>query len=586
MNTPRKSLFSAIRRWFRHKAESKDQSIPDRFLVRFKDGIATDTRCSINAVHGCRQVEAIPGIDVQVLTVPKGKTLNEMLKIYRRNPNVEFAEPDYIAHAALTPDDPYFQSYQSALNTVGAPSAWEVTTGSAAVTIAVLDTGVMRTHEDLSGRLVEGYDFINDTDQPDDDNGHGTGVAGIIGAATNNGRGIAGITWQNPVMPVKVLDRNGSGNYSVIAKGIVYAADQGARVLNLSLGGTNASSTLKRAVDHAYRKNAVVVAAAGNANGPVMYPAAYPNVIAVAAVDDNDRRANYSNYGPEVSVAAPGNNVFSTALGGDYKTNTGTSFAAPMVAGLAGLILSVKPELEPRGVKQIIEKGAVDLGNPGRDEYYGWGRIDMAAALSSLGKPVAAPPPNAVQPAVRIVFPAEGAAVKGIVPIEAAVREDITVYGVEFLINGAIEAAVHHRPYICQWDTTGLEEGNYRIQAAVYHPDDRRVLSDPLNVTVVTSGPLVYTGRVDRANSPRVTHRFTVNRSTRLEATLSWSFGFADLDLFLYGPNGALIRSSRESSFWRPKEFISSSLADSGTYTLAVTAASGRADYRLTVIHQ
>ncbi len=585
MKTPIRALFSAIRSLFGRKPEGGAQLVPDRFLVRFKDGIAEDTRCSINAIHGCRQVESIPGINVQVLTVPKGRTLHDMLKIYQRNPHVEFAEPDYIAYAAVIPDDPYFQTYQKSLHKIGAPAAWEITTGSAGVTVAVLDTGVMLTHADLSGRLADGYDFINDTDRPDDDNGHGTGVAGVIGAVTNNGQGIAGITWQNPLMPVKVLNRNGSGNYSVIAKGIIYAADQGARVINLSLGGSQSSATLKQAIDYAQRKKAVVVAAAGNSNGPVLYPAKYPNVIAVAAVDNSDQRASYSNYGPEVSVSAPGNNVWSTTLGGDYRPHTGTSFACPMVAGLAGLILSLKPELSPHQVREIIEKGAVDLGSPGWDKYYGWGRIDLAASLSAIGKTATHPQPDPA-PVVRIASPAAGSVVRDVVNIEAVVRKDVTVSGVEFLINEEVAASVNQSPYIYSWDTTALDEGNYRLQAAVYHPDDNRVVSDPVSVNVVQSGPLVFTGRVDRNNNPRATHRFTVSSAGRFEATLSWSLGFADLDLYLYDPKGTLIRSSTDSSFWRQKEVMSLNLIRPGSYTLAVTAASGRANYRLTVIRK
>lgn len=384
MKTVIRTLFRTLGRWFRLGEPVPAQPTPDRFLVRFKDGTAAGTRSAIHTLHGCRVVDCIPGINVQVMAVPRGKNLDQMLEIYGRNPNVEFAEPDYVAHAALVPNDPYFKERQKNLQAVGAPAAWRHTTGSRAVTVAVLDTGVMHAHQDLAGRLLEGYDFINNTNRPGDGHGHGTAVAGVIGAATNNEKGIAGITWQGPVLPVKVLGRDASGHYSVIARGIIYAADQGARVINLSLGGPHNSSTLKKAVDHALQRKAVVVAAAGNSNGPVLYPAAYPHVIAVAAVDEYDRRASYSNFGPEVSVAAPGNNIWSTTAGGDYRTHSGTSFAAPMVAGLAGLILSLQPELGPDEVRRIIERSAVDLGEPGWDKYYGWGRIDMAATLAGL----------------------------------------------------------------------------------------------------------------------------------------------------------------------------------------------------------
>jgi thermitase len=321
---------------------------------------------------------------VYKLRIDEKADLAQAIRAFKSSPHVEYAEPNYIAHASIIPNDPYW-NLQWGMAQIEAPAAWDITTGSDSVTIAIVDTGVDLFHPDISGKLKSGYDFVNDDDTPQDDHGHGTHVAGIAAAKTDNGTGVAGLCWGAEIMPVKVLDDYGVGGEDRVANGIIYAASHGADIINLSLGIPTYSSVLKDAVEYAHDLGCVVVAATGNYNASVNYPARYPEVIAVAATDSNDQRAFFSNYGPEVDVAAPGVNIRSTYWwgGSTYGELSGTSQASPHVAGLAALIWSVNPGLSNTQVESIIKQTADDLGAAGRDAYYGFGRINARRALEA-----------------------------------------------------------------------------------------------------------------------------------------------------------------------------------------------------------
>jgi subtilisin family serine protease len=296
-------------------------------------------------------------------------------------------------------------------------------------TVAVVDSGVSLGHPDLASKLwvnpdevpgngkdddgngkvddVKGWHFFHqwtpggympgENARVDDEFGHGTHVAGIIAAAANNGAGIAGITWLGAVMPVRVLDNYGNGWYSDIAAGIVYAAENGAKIINLSLGGAAASTTLCEAVRYAYeKKGALVVVATGNTGGAVYYPAACEDVLAVAATDRADQRAGFSNYGAQVDLAAPGVDIYSTWPWLDgYFVMSGTSMAAPHVSGVAALVWSRWPAWSNDAVSRRITETAVDVGSPGWDKYTGWGRLDAAAAVGASPLPTLTATPTA-----------------------------------------------------------------------------------------------------------------------------------------------------------------------------------------------
>ncbi|OCA84214.1 peptidase S8 [Bacillus sp. FJAT-27225] len=318
----------------------------------------------------------------------KSRTMEtrELLTYFAKRNDIEFAEPKYflMQNDIPIPNDVFYrEQYQWNLPVIGAEKGWSISRGSEDVTIALIDTGVDLDHPDLKNRLVRGYNVLSDNNDPDDDNGHGTHVAGIIASETNNGEGVAGITWYNKIMPIKAMGKEGYGTTFDIAKGIYWAVDHGAQVINMSLGNYQPSRVLKEAIDYAYRKDVVLVAAAGNDNSrQPTYPASYPQVLAVSAVDHEGVRAEFSNYGTYVDIAAPGVYIPSTYFLNRYAALSGTSMAAPHVAGLAGLIRSENPKLSNREVIRVMQRSAIDLGTKGKDAQFGSGMIDMNKALT------------------------------------------------------------------------------------------------------------------------------------------------------------------------------------------------------------
>jgi thermitase len=268
--------------------------------------------------------------------------------------------------------------------------------GSPAIKIAIIDSGILASHPEFAGRILPGYDFVNNDTDPHDDYGHGTHVAGIAAAGANNGIGMIGVCPLCSIIPVKVLDQYNQGEWSNVAAGILFAVDAGANVINLSLGGQSIPQPVEEAIRYAVQHNVVVVAAVGNGrtNAP-FYPAAMDEVVGVAATRNDDTRWSLSNYGSFVELSAPGYAVYSTYndMNNTYKGYnymSGTSMAAPHVAGLAGLLFSQNPALTVEALRVLMRSTAVDLGDPGRDDYFGYGRIDAFAALQA-GAPVVLP---------------------------------------------------------------------------------------------------------------------------------------------------------------------------------------------------
>ncbi len=369
--------------------------VPGEILVKFKPTVGQLSAQRALEARSLQVSGAIQSIGVLKVTVESGREL-ETIAALRQNPNVLYAEPNYIAYALDTiPNDSGYGS-QWGLPKIKAPAAWDITTGGSDVTIAVVDTGIDLDHPDLncSGKLTSGWDFINNDATPDDDHGHGSHVAGIAAACTNNSTGVAGVAWGARLMPVKVLDAYGIGSYGQVASGITYAVDHGADVINLSLGGSESSTSLADAIQYAYDHSVLVVSAAGNCaqggsqcgylTNPLIYPAAYPTTLAVAATDFSDNWANFSEYHPYVDVAAPGVSIYSTWKNGGYNWLSGTSMATPYVAGLAALIWSLDPSLTRDQVRAIIQSTADDVWTSGKDDYTGYGRINARQALESL----------------------------------------------------------------------------------------------------------------------------------------------------------------------------------------------------------
>lgn len=295
------------------------------------------------------------------------------------------AEPLTVYRQNELPNDEFYQTYQWNLPMIKADQAWKTSTGDPKVIVAVVDTGADLDHPEFQGQLVQGYNVLNGSNTPQDDNGHGTHVCGIIAARTNNVEGVASLDWNSKVMPVKALDQDGAGNVMDIADGITWAVDHGANVINLSLGQYEDNQYLHDAIKYAVSKNVTVVAAMGNDNSQrPSYPAAYPEVIAVAAVDENGNRASFSNYGGHASIAAPGVSIASTYPDHRYAAMSGTSMASPHIAGVVGLLHAVDQRITPDQVRRVLETTAMDRGDKGKDPYYGAGIVNVEAALTQV----------------------------------------------------------------------------------------------------------------------------------------------------------------------------------------------------------
>lgn len=328
----------------------------------------------------------------------------DIIKKLEENPLVSYIEPEYLIHIQHIPNDPGYAK-QWNLKLLNLETVWQNWSGSKDTIVAVIDTGILPGHPDLAGNIIPGYDFIDDDNDPTDTNkefSHGTHVAGIIGAMTNNQQGIAGINWQVSIMPIRVIGKEGTGDYSALIAGIYWAVDNGANVINLSLAGSMDTIALREAIQYAVQHQVTVVAAAGNnGSSPILYPARYPEVISVGAVGPTRERAYYSNYGPELDLVAPGgdssiltekyNTILSTAGYMDNNTAVyqytwaqGTSMAAPHVSASVALLYSAGIT-DPVEIQRLLRETADDLGSPGPDSFYGAGLLNIKRALAYTG---------------------------------------------------------------------------------------------------------------------------------------------------------------------------------------------------------
>lgn len=395
----------------------ENSTVPAALRASASDSAIPDLH---QAAEALARLTGLPVLDAQAagrgfarLAVLPGRELVEIERL-QLLPWVAYAEPNYIVRAAgdaRYPTDPNF-GQQWYLRRIAAPGAWAVTQGDTAIVVAVVDSGLDLAHPEFPAwRVVSGWDYVRGDNIPDDENGHGTHVAGILAAATDNGQGISGLAPYVRIRPLKVLDKDGRGYQAAVARAIYDAVDEtpAAKIINLSLGGPTDTGTspltLKEAVDHARGKGALVVAAAGNCAQPVQecgyqvnpdfYPAAYDGVLAVAASDHYDNWAFYSGYKPYIGIAAPGgiqaDAIWSTLPGG-YGFMHGTSMAAPLVSAAAALVWSAEPSANAQNVADFLKSTADKVGtNPftglpipyvgGRNDYFGYGRLNVMKAV-------------------------------------------------------------------------------------------------------------------------------------------------------------------------------------------------------------
>ncbi len=394
---------------------------PGEIIVKFKPGVSREKIATINSKQGTKEIYTSSYAGFKLLKIPKSKTIEEMVEIYSKNPNIEYALPNAIAQAAMVPNDPLY-SYQwnlkDGIGGINVEPAWDISTGQGVV-VAVLDTGVAYENYGLyivapglsKTNFVPGYDFVNNDAHPNDDHHHGTHVSGTVAQNTNDGYGVAGVAYGCSIMPVKVLDGNGNGTLQQLIDGIYFATDNGADIISMSLSfgpGYYPGQALDDALEYSYNNGVTIVAAAGNdQTGSVNYPAAYYRCIAVGATNFNGVKADYSNYGTDLDVVAPGGdgqdlsgdgymdgvlqNTFNIQTNDPTDFNwwflTGTSMATPHVSGIAALMLEANSEATPYDIREALENTARDMGDQGWDQYYGHGLVNAPAALEYITQP-------------------------------------------------------------------------------------------------------------------------------------------------------------------------------------------------------
>lgn len=362
----------------------------ETMLIHFApDTSPEDMEQTISEVDGTLidWIEAIHVAVVQIELSPNDNVNGQ--GFLSGNDLVNYVEADGWVYGTYEPDDPdlYNSDRVYTAELLNLFDTWDYTVGDPEIVIAVLDTGITFDHPEFAGKALAGYDFFNRDDDPTDDHGHGTHVAGTSAAKLDNGIGSAGVCPKCSILPVKVLNQNNAGTWSSVAAGVTYAADEGANIIVMSLGSIAGTKTIEAAVEYAVEKGVLIFAAAGNINSNEnFYPAAYPGVVGVAATNKTDLRWSLSNYGSYVDISAPGHLIYGAHknLDNQYEGHlfmSGTSMATPHAAGLAGLLWSQDPARTSHDVERLLSGTAIDLGAEGRDDYFGHGRIDPVAAL-------------------------------------------------------------------------------------------------------------------------------------------------------------------------------------------------------------
>ena len=542
------------------QAHNNSKPVAGQILCQKRNNLDAQTAERALAAHGATVHARISQIGVFVLNVP-AQAADAISRNLEKDGVCTFVEPDVAAHGgSVTPNDPSYSS-QWHLPAVDAPDAWALTTGSASVPIAMVDSGVDSTHPDLAGRVIGGWNFVTNSSSTADDLGHGTATAGTAGAAANNAIGIAGLAWQNPLMPIVVLDSTDYATYSNIASGITWAADHGARIINVSIGGSTASSTLQSAATYAWNKGAVVFASAmNNSTSSPYYPAACDNVVAVSSTEPGDTFSGFSNYGSWIDLSAPGDNIVTTSAGGGYAAWYGTSFSSPLAAATGALMLSVNPSLSASQIVSLLESSADDLGAPGWDQYFGAGRVNAYKAVSAA---LAAHTSDVTPPTITISSPTSGAVVSGTVSVTGVASDNVGVASTSLFVDGQLMASCGTSTWSCGLNTLSLSNGSHALTVTAYDAANNSASANvSISVSSVTSGG----GAAPVVSITSPANGAYVSGSVSVSAKVTDNSGISQASFYVDGILKGTVTSAPYSWMWNAKK------EKSGSHTLTVKA--------------
>jgi len=431
-----------------------------RLLVGPRAGLSDKEFAKVLKLQNARSRGRFKQTNSHVIELPAGVDEVAAMQALKKDRRLKYVELDIAVAPSASVNDPSYSS-SWALPKIQAPGAWDSANGSGII-IAILDTGVDSSHPDLVANMVPGWNIYDNNSDTADVHGHGTSVSGTAAMVGNNSAGSAGVAWGSRIMPVRISQPDGYAYVSTIAQGVNWAADNGAKVVNVSYA-ISGSATVQSAAQYLRGKGGVVVAAAGN-SGALDSSVAHDSILSVAATDSNDARASWSSYGAYVDLAAPGVGIYATTRGGGYANVSGTSFASPITAATVALMMSANSRLTPADIDRILKTSVVDLGTVGFDQYYGYGRIDAARAVAAARATVAS---DTQAPIISITSPT-GGKVAAVVPVDVSYSDNVGATRAELYVNGNKIATDESGPFAFAWDTSTYGDGTYTLVAKAY----------------------------------------------------------------------------------------------------------------------
>ncbi len=530
-----------------------------RILVKGAPGVSDEKMDQILAAHRGHSAGKIHQTGVHIVQIP-AQAEEHVIAALAHNPNIEFAEKDMLIPAAeVIPNDPNFTS-QWHLTKIGTTTAWDSTAGSG-ITVAVLDSGVDPTHPELATKLLPGYNAVDGAaGNTADINGHGTAVAGTVGAIANNSTSVASVAYDVMILPVRISNTSdGYAYWSNVARGLTWAADHGARVANVSYG-ISGSSTVASSAQYFKSKGGLVVASAMN-NGTDIGLPDDPNIITVSATDSNDAMASWSSFGDIVDVSAPGVSILTTTNGGGTGTWNGTSFSSPVTAGVVAMIMAANSALSPSEVENVLESTAKDFGAAGKDKYYGYGRVDASAAVAKALILKSVIDTTAPTSSISLV---NGSTVTGTQTVNVSATDAVGVTKAELYVGGTLLGSDTSAPFSFVWDTTTAVNGTKTVEARAY---DAAGNIGTASVNVTVDNPVV----IDSA--PPTVAILSPSSGSLVSGTVNFAIGASDnigvAWLGCYVDGRLLSTATNVSSLtcnWNTRKAVR------GTHTLTATA--------------
>jgi len=459
-----------------------------RLLVAPRAGLSDTELEKALGPQNARSMGRFKHANIHIIELPAGADEVAAMQALKKDRRFKYVELDMAMAPAASVNDPSL-SKSWALPKLQASTAWDTASGSGVI-IAILDSGLDSGHADLKANYVPGWNFYDNNSNTADVNGHGTAVAGAAAMVGNNSTGSAGVAYGARIMPIRISSPDGYAYASTMSQALYWAADNGARVANISFSGVPGNTTVQSAAQYMRSKGGYVVAAAGNSGG-LENVAAHDSILAVSATDENDARATFSSYGPYVDVAAPGVNIYSALSGGGYGNYWGTSFSSPIVAATAALVMSANSKLTPTDIDKILKSSAVDLGAAGADQYFGAGRVDAAKAVAAAKAYVAS---DTQAPTISITSPTGGKVV-GLVPVDVNYSDNVGVTRAELYVNGNKVITDDVGPFAFAWDTASYADGPYTLVAKAYDAAGNVGTSPTVTVTIGndTTAPVIST---------------------------------------------------------------------------------------------